>query len=231
MSATVDVRDLRLLGRGRQLQLGPLSLQLHPGALLVVVGVTGSGKTLLLQTLAGLLPYSGVVTLRAPVAMQFQNDALVDDDTVAANVLRACNGRALPDPQTSARTAIEKVGLAAFTNAWPRQLSGGQRRRVGLARAIAVLPAEPHDSVLLLDDPTAGLDIHTARELLPLLLPSTNNVRVVATVDVDLWVPLATHVLLLHGAVATIYARDDFTTSTSTTVQPFLPEAIARMPW
>jgi ABC-type multidrug transport system ATPase subunit len=185
------VDGLRAHGRDG-FAIGPLSFAVAPGEALAVVGPAGAGKTLLLKALAGLVPCSGVRERPSPVAMQFPRDALVDDETVLENVRACCTARSVADPDGAARAALTAVGLGARLAAAPRTLSGGQRRRAGLARALAVQPG-----LLLLDDPTAGLDPKTASEVAQLFLGDPRRVVVFSTEDVDALVPRASAVLVL----------------------------------
>ncbi|MGA9868490.1 MAG: ABC transporter ATP-binding protein [Acetobacteraceae bacterium] len=150
--------------------LDDVTLHAEAGQVLVVVGPSGCGKSTLLGIMGGLIaPSRGAVTTEGAVAPDclnaltyvFQDFALLPWRTVAGNVALPLEGR-------MARAArIERVdevlrltGLAEFARAWPRQLSGGMRQRVGIARALAVRPA-----CLLMDEPLSALDAQT-RDLL-----------------------------------------------------------------
>lgn len=192
------MRSLRVLGlqaRGRTgLVLGPLDVEVRAGEVLAVVGRSGAGKSLLLAALAGLVPAAPTHDLT--VGMVFQSAALDDAVSAFENVARATRARGVPDADLAARAALVAVGLGAALARPPRQLSGGMRRRVGLARALAVRP-----ELLLLDDPTAGLDPRTTREVLALALVRGAGAPpiVLTTHDVDEVVPRADRVLVLEG--------------------------------
>lgn len=192
MTSSLAVTDLRVGGHDGFV-LGPLTFSVPDGAFLVVLGSAGSGKSLLLAALAGLVESSGSILAPSPVAMQFQRDALVDDEDVFTNVAACCVARGVQHPEARAHAVLEAVGLAEQMSASPRKLSGGQRRRAGLARALAV-PSR----LLLLDDPTAGLDPRTAREIAALIAPGAGRVVVCATHDVDGLVPRASHRIILE---------------------------------
>lgn len=150
--------------------LDGIDLIAEPGEVLVLVGPSGCGKSTLLGIIGGLLaPGSGTVRCEGtlaedclnPLTYVFQDFALLPWRSVADNVglvLEHC----LPPTARAARVAevLEQTGLSDFARAWPRQLSGGMRQRVGIARALAVRPA-----CLLLDEPLSALDAQT-RDLL-----------------------------------------------------------------
>ncbi|MFI5011317.1 MAG: AAA-associated domain-containing protein [Hyphomicrobiales bacterium] len=136
-----------------------------------LLGRSGSGKSTLLRSIAGLLrPTDGSITFGgAPVvgcnegvAMVFQSFALFPWLTVLENVEIGLEARGVPaaDRRKSALAAIDLIGLDGFENAYPKELSGGMRQRVGLARALVV-----HPKVLLMDEPFSALDVLTAETL------------------------------------------------------------------
>lgn len=180
------------------LALGPVSLALPRGTQLLVHGPAGGGKTTLLKALAGLVrPTTGRVTwngddawaldatgrraAQAGVGFVFQSDALFDSLSVEENVRLPLERRGVPLAEAKARAmeALGRVGLAAAASKRPEALSGGMRKRTGLARAIVT---RPH--VLLADDPFAGLDPDTEIEMAALLLEvARERTLVVATPD------------------------------------------------
>ena len=151
--------------------LDDVSFTVRAGEVVAIVGPSGCGKSTLLSILGGLLqPSKGVAELRGappadsvnPLTFVFQDFALLPWCTVEDNVafplehtgLSAGECRAVVDD------ALRRTGLTDFSGAYPKQLSGGMRQRVGIARALAVRPA-----VLLMDEPLSALDSQT-RELL-----------------------------------------------------------------
>ena len=151
--------------------LDGISLRIRSGEIVAVIGPSGCGKSTLLRILGGLeRPSAGEVLVRGaapegslnPLTYVFQDFALLPWRTVAGNVALPLEGRGLARAERQARVAdaLARTGLADFAEAYPRQLSGGMRQRVGIARALAVRPA-----VLLMDEPLSALDAQT-RELL-----------------------------------------------------------------
>ncbi len=151
--------------------LDDVDLTLTAGEIVGLLGRSGSGKSTLLRIASGLLrPTAGEVTwrgmpLRGPapgVAMVFQSFALFPWLTVQANVelgLEA-KGVARAERERLAEEAIDLIGLGGYENAYPKELSGGMRQRVGLARALVV-----HPDLLLMDEPFSALDVLTAENL------------------------------------------------------------------
>ena len=156
------------LGR---LVLDHLDFALRDGEIVAILGKSGSGKSTFLRILAGLVPPSdGIVEYRgqrvtAPargIAMVFQSYALFPWLTVLGNVELGLEAQGVPgaDRRRRAVDAIDLIGLDGFENAYPKELSGGMRQRVGFARALVVNP-----DILLLDEPFSSLDVLTAETL------------------------------------------------------------------
>jgi NitT/TauT family transport system ATP-binding protein len=151
--------------------LDDVNLTLQEGEIVALLGRSGSGKSTLLRIVAGLLkPTSGEVNWRgnplkgpAPgVAMVFQSFALFPWLTVQENVelgLEAL-GVKRDDREERSEEAIDLIGLGGYDGAYPKELSGGMRQRVGLARALVV-----HPDLLLMDEPFSALDVLTAETL------------------------------------------------------------------
>ena len=148
-----------------------VNLTLRPGEIVGLLGRSGSGKSTLLRSIAGLdRPTSGVVDyLGRPVAgpasgiaMVFQSFALFPWLTVLENVQLGLEALGVPEPEMRKRSlqAIDLIGLDGFESAYPRELSGGMRQRVGFARALVV-----HPNLLLMDEPFSALDVLTAETL------------------------------------------------------------------
>jgi NitT/TauT family transport system ATP-binding protein len=148
-----------------------VELTIRGGEIVGLLGRSGSGKSTLLRIVAGLLPpTSGEVIWRsAPlhgpadgIAMVFQSFALFPWLTVNENVELGLEAQGVPREERTKRAeeAIDLIGLGGFENAYPKELSGGMRQRVGLARALVV-----HPDLLLMDEPFSALDVLTAENL------------------------------------------------------------------
>jgi phospholipid/cholesterol/gamma-HCH transport system ATP-binding protein len=153
--------------------LDDLSFTVPRGTMRILLGASGAGKSLVLKLILGLLkPDSGTIVvngnrvtemaeaellaIRADVGMVFQENALFDSLTVAENVgfrLYEATDMSLADVRARVEEVLNFLGLGDFIDRMPSTLSGGQRRRVGIARAMA-----PRPSLMLFDDSTTGLD-------------------------------------------------------------------------
>jgi NitT/TauT family transport system ATP-binding protein len=151
--------------------LDGVSLTVSEGEIVALLGKSGSGKSTLLRCIAGLIaPTSGTVSYRgtrltgasAGVAMVFQTFALLPWLTVQQNVELGLQARGVPEASRAERAlhAIDIIGLDGFESAYPKELSGGMRQRVGFARAIVTEP-----DALLMDEPFSALDVLTAENL------------------------------------------------------------------
>ncbi|MET8764701.1 nitrate/sulfonate/bicarbonate ABC transporter ATP-binding protein [Lentzea sp. NPDC004782] len=151
--------------------LDSITLDLHEGEIVALLGRSGSGKSTLLRTIAGLIaPTSGTVRYRGTelsganpgAAMVFQTFALMPWLTVQDNVELGLAARGVPTAERRERAlaAIDLIGLDGFESAYPKELSGGMRQRVGFARALVLEP-----DLLLMDEPFSALDVLTAENL------------------------------------------------------------------
>jgi NitT/TauT family transport system ATP-binding protein len=175
-TALLDVKDVSqffLTGSGEATAtvLDHVSLTLNAGEIVGLLGRSGCGKSSLLRIVSGLSrPASGEVTFRGEpvrgpfdgVAMVFQSAALFPWLSVLANVELGLRAKKVPeaDARVRALKAIDLIGLDGFESAFPKELSGGMRQRVGFARALVVNP-----NILLMDEPFSALDVLTAETL------------------------------------------------------------------
>src|SRR6202451_422869 len=153
------------------LVLQGMNLELREGQIVGLLGRSGSGKSTLLRLIAGLsepsagdLQYLGKpISVPAPgIAMVFQSFALFPWLTVFENVALGLEAQRMSRAEIRKRSvaAIDLIGLDGFESAYPRELSGGMRQRVGFARALVV-----HPNILLMDEPFSALDVLTAETL------------------------------------------------------------------
>ena len=174
-TALLDIHELRQTfpraDGGELLVLDGIELQLTQGQIVGLLGRTGSGKSTLLRSIAGLMPPSAgsitylgqpVVAPAPGIAMVFQSFALFPWLTVLENVQLGLEALGLPEVEIRKRAlaAIDLIGLDGYESAYPRELSGGMRQRVGFARALVV-----HPNILLMDEPFSALDVLTAETL------------------------------------------------------------------
>jgi NitT/TauT family transport system ATP-binding protein len=200
--------------------IAPLDLSVYPGTIVALLGASGSGKSTLLRMLSGLTkPSSGEVLWHGRplsqtvpnVAIVFQSFALFPWLTVLENVEAPLLARGMPAPERRRRAlrSIGTVGLKGFENAYPKELSGGMKQRVGFARALAVQP-----EVLFMDEPFSALDVLTAEnlrsELLDLWMGDKMDIKTIfiVTHNIEEAVLLADRVIVLGRNPARI--RADF---------------------
>jgi phospholipid/cholesterol/gamma-HCH transport system ATP-binding protein len=216
--AFIQFRDIRK-AFGHKVVCNGLSLDIRRGEALTIVGGSGVGKSVTLKMLIGLLrPDSGTVTvdgadvsrmserelslLRQRIAMLFQAGALFDslsvEDNVAYGLLEHFRDRmSAGEIKSRVAWALDLVGLPGIEAMWPADLSGGMRKRVALARSIAVRP-----EVVLYDEPTTGLDpINTARvnHLIMGLQKRLNITSVVVTHDMKSAFTISDRVVMVYG--------------------------------
>jgi NitT/TauT family transport system ATP-binding protein len=209
---TIEVRNV---GRsyGTTQALADVSFSVSDGEFCCVVGPSGCGKTTLLRAIAGLdEPDTGSVLVDGePVTgpgldrgMVFQEYALFPWRTVRGNVRFGLDRPACdcPDCDARVRELIDLVGLDGFEDAYPKELSGGMKQRVGIARALAVDPA-----ILLMDEPFASVDARTRDRLHAELLDiwaRTARTTVFVTHDIDEAVTLADRIVVMGADPGTV---------------------------
>ncbi len=208
---TIEARDLAIayqMARGQEplVALEGLTVTVNDGEFLVVVGPSGCGKSTFLNVTGGLFPPSGGELLVGgkPVAgpgpdraMVFQDYALLPWRDVTGNVKFGLEvqGRLSKDADAKIQQYIELVGLKGFESSYPRELSGGMRQRVGLARALVTEP-----KILLMDEPFAAIDAITREVMQDELLrivAETKQTCVFITHSVDEAIVLADRIVVL----------------------------------
>ena len=166
MTLLASLRGVERIYSNGVAALGPFDMELHAGAFLSLLGPSGCGKSTALRILAGLLqPTAGELIWpagRPSIGFVFQDATLMPWASARANVRLPLDLLRVPRAEAEARAAasLARVGLAAFEDALPRELSGGMRMRVSIARALVARP-----QLLLLDEPFAALDELTREAL------------------------------------------------------------------
>lgn len=176
----INIKDL-YKSFGVNKVLNGIDLDIYKGENVVVLGRSGSGKSVLIKIISGLLkPDKGIVKvlgcevdklsskelqeLRLKIGFSFQNSALYDSMTVRENLsfplIRNKRNLSRKEVNEAAEQVLEDVGLSQAINQMPSELSGGQRKRIGIARTLILRP-----EIMLYDEPTAGLDPVTSMEI------------------------------------------------------------------
>ena len=171
LAAECIAKTFPLPAGGEQTVLEEVTFSIAPGEVVALLGRSGSGKSTLLRILAGLIQPSGGQVLvkgtpiegpNSSVAMVFQSFALLPWLTVQENAELGLYARGVPKEvrEHEATVVLSMVGLEGFAGAYPKELSGGMRQRVGFARAFVMKP-----DVLMMDEPFSALDVLTAENL------------------------------------------------------------------
>ena len=185
-NAVIEIKGLcKSFGKNNQVLKG-VNLGIRKGENVVVVGKSGSGKSILIKCLVGLvkadegeinvfdtdigaLDYNKLNEIRIRMGFLFQNAALYDSMTVRQNLefplKRHQKDISQEELDKTLREALDDVGLADAIDKMPSELSGGMRKRIGLARTLILKP-----EIMLYDEPTTGLDTITSREISELIL-------------------------------------------------------------
>ena len=187
-----------------------VTLTIGDGEFVAIVGSTGSGKSTLIQVMAGLLPSEGVSSDgRIGLVFQHPEDQLFEESVEAEIAFAPKNfGVPVEEIDTRVETAMKQVGLPPeYRSISPLRLSGGEKRRVAIASILSMAP-----DVLILDEPTAGLDAQSKRKLLETIkrLNDGGTTLVMVTHDMDDAARLARRMIVMHDGRVLIDPRGVF---------------------
>lgn len=238
--AVISLRQLNITF-GTHMVLDNIDLDVYKGETLAVLGPSGTGKSTVLRSMIGLLePNGGQIfiqgedvsgldedgwnRLRMKMGMVFQYSALFDFLTVGENVafgLRQHTDKSNEEIQGIVTQMLDLVGLPGTQDLYPAELSGGMKKRVGLARAIAVNP-----EIVLYDEPTAGLDPIMSRNISRLIKKTQEQLHVTSvlvTHDMQSAFYAADRVAMLYeGHIVAIGTAEEMKNSTNPIVKAFI---------
>jgi phospholipid/cholesterol/gamma-HCH transport system ATP-binding protein len=241
MERLIEIQDLRKSFEGRKVLKG-IDLTLEKGQNVVLLGRSGIGKTVLIKCIVGLiipdtgvikvfgenienLDGEGLIELRRKVGFLFQGGAVYDSMTVRENLEFPIRRNPMvkknkDEIEKMIKKALDNVGLLDAINKMPSELSGGMRKRVGLARTLILNP-----EIILYDEPTTGLDPITSKEIIELILKiqdKYNTSSIIITHDIHCIKQTANYIKLLKNGI--IYAEgtlSEFMNSTDKEIQSY----------
>lgn len=237
----IEIKNLSKSFNGNDV-LKNVNLELYPGENLAILGKSGTGKSVLIKCIVGLIPPDkGVLKvfgkdiskigeeefnkMRSKIGFLFQSAALYDSMTVAENLefplKRHKKNLTKEDRMNLIKEALENVGLTEAIDKMPSELSGGMRKRVGLARTLILKP-----QIILYDEPTTGLDPITSREISELVLHVQKKYKaaaIIITHDMVCAKLTADRVMILHDGVTNeIGTFEDFERSDNKLVKEYI---------
>ena len=244
----LQIRELRK-AFGKQKVLDGIDLDVRKGETLTILGRSGSGKSVLLKLIIGLQkPDSGSIRIgdaevtgmasdqldevRKKIGFLFQYSALYDSLTVEENVAFPLRRHTrMPDPERRERVRelLARVGMEEAAAKMPGDISGGMKKRVGLARALAMEP-----ELMLMDEPTAGLDPVTAGEIIDLILElqrARKMSSVVVTHEMQTVRAVSDRIAMLHeGTIRVEGTFEDLKRSDDSLVEAFVKQGMEEEP-
>jgi phospholipid/cholesterol/gamma-HCH transport system ATP-binding protein len=196
----LEVRNLQKSFNGRQV-LKDINFTVYSGEILGIIGPSGCGKSTILKLLCGLIEPDGgeIIKYSDDISLVFQGSALLNSLTVRENLALPLRSRKLPPVEVERMIAdrLKMVGLSAYENAYPTQLSGGQQKRTSFARAIVTDP-----KIILYDEPTTGLDPVMSTVIEDYMIDLENRLKaasIVVTHQYSTWIRTAQRILLMHA--------------------------------
>ncbi|MGE4498664.1 MAG: ABC transporter ATP-binding protein [Deferribacterales bacterium] len=240
MEFAIELKDVHKSFGEYKIHKG-INIQVHKNAVTYIIGPSGTGKSVLLKQMCGLMPPTKgdvlvdgksivglkgkeLLELRKKFGILFQNAALFDSMTVFENVAFPLREHTKLNKKQIHDIVIEKlrlVGLRDIENKLPSELSGGMRKRVGLARAIALEP-----EIILYDEPTTGLDpimCDVVDNLISDTQKELNITSVVISHDIDSALKIADYIAMLYdGKVVLFGTPDEFKSTDNPYVRQFL---------
>jgi phospholipid/cholesterol/gamma-HCH transport system ATP-binding protein len=235
---SVEVRGLRKAFGSQQVLKG-ISFQVNPGEIFVLMGPSGSGKSVLLKHIVGLeIPNEGDILINGQsiisqssrimekyrLAMVFQSGALLNSLTVGDNVGLYLSEHRTHQPDEIRRIVTEKlelVGLKGIESKYPSELSGGMKKRVSIARALVIEP-----QLILYDEPTSELDPLSAATIVEEIVSLGNGVQVtsiVVTHDRSVAFGIADRIAIIHdGTILVIGTPAEVKASSNPLIQQFI---------
>src|SRR5271157_4102204 len=244
-------RGVNLRVRGLRKRFGDLEVlrgldfEVHPGEIFVIMGPSGSGKSVLLKHLIGLEPpdageilingesiQSAEIASKHRLALVFQSGALLSSLTVGENVGLYLSEHRLKSPEAIARVVaevLEDVGLKGTEDKMPNELSGGMKKRAAIARALVIEP-----QLILYDEPTSELDPLSAVVIGEEILKLQQRIHVTSLVvshDRDLAFGVADRIAVINeGRILTIGTPDEVKRKSDALIQQFLHADFKREP-
>jgi phospholipid/cholesterol/gamma-HCH transport system ATP-binding protein len=244
----LQIRNLKKAFRTQEVLRG-INLDIEFGKITVIIGGSGTGKSVLLKHIIGLIePDEGTIFLdgrdlcklekkelkkeRMRFGMLFQDAALFDSMTVYENIsfpLREHGDYSEKEIQEIVKIKLKQVRLPGIESKYPSELSGGMRKRVGLARAIAMDP-----QIVLYDEPTTGLDPQTTRAIDDLIVETQrslkNGTSIIISHDIPSTLRIANKIAMLHdGKIVETGSPEEILNCKNEVVQTFLEPALMRM--
>ena len=174
-------------------------LEIKDGEITAILGENGSGKTTLLKMLAGITDYEGKISVGDRAAFVFQEDRLIKNLTVERNIL-------LVAPTADATALLNEYGLSGYGKRYIKELSGGERRKVAIIRALAV-----SSPLLVMDEPFSSVDVSAKRKFMDAILKERENKKntvVIITHDIFEASDFADRIVVLSGGKIAFDKRD-----------------------